>query len=69
MATREPIGVGSDDEEDVRPVRGKRGRNGQNGNHANGAQKDRETPEQRRTKMMDDIKQAAGTELRPITKV
>ncbi|KAJ9122687.1 hypothetical protein QFC24_004116 [Naganishia onofrii] len=68
MATREPIGVGSDDEEDARPVRGKRGRNGQNGNHANGAQKDRETPEQRRTKMMDDIKQAAGTELRPITK-
>ncbi|KAJ9101845.1 hypothetical protein QFC21_003185 [Naganishia friedmannii] len=68
MATRESIGVGSDDEEEARPARGKRGRNGQNGNHANGAQKDRETPEQRRTKMMDDIKQAAGTNLRPITK-
>ncbi|KAJ9116900.1 hypothetical protein QFC22_004557 [Naganishia vaughanmartiniae] len=71
MATRELIGVASDDEEeDARPARGKRGRNGQNGNHANGggAQKDQETPEQRRTKMMDNIKQAAGTELHSITK-
>ncbi|KAJ9113844.1 hypothetical protein QFC19_000037 [Naganishia cerealis] len=65
MTSQAPVGGDSDDEE-VRPARGKGRRNGQNGNQA--AQRERETPDQRRTKMLDNIKQAAGTELRPITK-
>lgn len=66
METRPPVEPESEDEEDVpRPTRGKKGRNGQQQN----APKERQTPEQRRAKMVDDIKQAAGSELLATTKV
>jgi hypothetical protein len=66
MATRAPLEQESDDEDDVpRQTRGKNRRNGQQQN----APKERQTPEQRRAKMLEDIKQAAGSELMTSTKV
>ena len=66
MATRPPVEPESDDEDDVpRQGRGRGRRNGQQQNPS----KERQTPEQRRAKMMDDIKQAAGSELLLSTKI
>lgn len=65
MQTRAPLEQESDDEEDVPRQRGKNRRNGQQQN----APKERQTPEQRRAKMLEDIKQAAGSELMTSTKV
>ena len=66
MESRPPVEPESDDEEDVpRQTRGRGRRNGQQQNEP----KERQTPEQRRAKMMDDIKQAAGSELLAPTKV
>lgn len=63
MASRAPVEPES--EEDVpRQTRGKGRRNGQQ----QAAQKERVTPEQRRAKMLSDIKQAAGSDLLASTK-
>jgi hypothetical protein len=63
MATRAPIEPESEEDE-PRQTRGKGRRNGQQQN----APRERETPEQRRAKMLGDIKQAAGSDLLASTK-
>lgn len=52
------------EEDEPRQTRGKGRRNGQQ----QAAQKERVTPEQRRAKMLGDIKQAAGNDLVASTK-
>lgn len=62
-ASRAPLDPESEEDE-PRQTRGKGRRNGQQT-----AQKERVTPEQRRAKMLGDIKQAAGSDLLAPTKV
>lgn len=64
MATRAPIEPESEEDE-PRQTRGKGRRNGQQQNQP----RERETLEQRRAKMLADIKQAAGSDLLAPTKV